>query len=445
MIGFPLALNREHTGKVIAPAIITGSCLQLLGTSPDVAVDYVGPFLLPAGDLYASNSYVSYVNAGGSWIGTAELVDFSGNVIATATVSGAGSGFIQVPFDNNVNIPSDTLCYLRFTNTDSGAGVLTWYFEVVRTGALPFIVTPPTLTWTVAHGTSPVITDAVISGTGTLVYELKRGGTTVVSGTKATLEAYVSNRATDVGPSWRVTATITNGAGSATADSNTVAWTPVARLPTLRLALDAASGVTLSGADIDQWADQSGVGNDFEAPSRPLFVATGFNGGSQPYVESDGGTEYMRRSAFSWGAATVSAFTIIEISQNVTLVNGDYMWGYNGVSARPWAQQLTATNRETFDPRGTGAVIVNSGTSPRIRFSVYDNVNAFVRIGDTTSAPIATTGTHSDGASFCLFSRGDENVARASMRIAAFYVCREAINTAILDDMRAYAAWRWGV
>lgn len=132
MIGFPLALNADQTGKVIAPAIITGSCVQLLGTSPDVSVDYVGPILLPAGDLHAANSYISYVNAGGSWIGTAEIVDFSNNVLATATVTGAGSGFIQVPFDSNVNIPSDTLCYLRFTNTDSGAGVLTWYLEVLR-------------------------------------------------------------------------------------------------------------------------------------------------------------------------------------------------------------------------------------------------------------------------------------------------------------------------
>lgn len=243
----------------------------------------------------------------------------------------------------------------------------------------------------------------------------------------------------------RIPALLRRGGRSPVASGGAPAYNPITALPNLRLALDAAVGITLSGADVDQWADQSGVGNGFEAPSRPVFSATGFNSGSQPYVEGDGGTEHMRRSAFSWGAATLSEFTIIEVSQNVTIVNGDYMWGYNGVSVRPWAQQLTGTNRETFDPRGTGSVIVASSTTPRVRFSVYNNTNAIIRIGDTTSAPTATTGTHTDGARFCLFARGDENAARASMRFAAFYVCRAALTTPEQDAFRAYAATRWGV
>ncbi|MCB9620440.1 MAG: hypothetical protein H6724_13465 [Sandaracinus sp.] len=99
-------------------------------------------------------------------------------------------------------------------------------------GVAPTITVAPVLAWTVAHGSSPTITEGTYTGdAGTWTYNLVRlPSTNVLSGvSKATVEAYVADRATDVGPSWKVVGTITNGTGADSADSNTVEYDPSSR------------------------------------------------------------------------------------------------------------------------------------------------------------------------------------------------------------------------
>lgn len=349
MIGFPLALNQEHTGKVIAPAIITGSCIQLLGTSPDVTVDYAGPFLLPAGDFHGPGSYISYLNTSGSWIGTAELVDFGGNVIATATVGGSAAEIIDgpgtvfhVPFDNNVNIPSDTLCYLRFTNTASGAGVLTWYFEVVRAGALPIITTPPVVSWTVEIGNSPTLTNPVVTGSFThITWTLLRDGiedATINEVDKATAEAYVAQWSgdntgvNDIGPDLSFRARAHSGAGSDVSVSNVVVFADATYLPDTAIwANPDNSLMTLTDGDttVDQWASGwGGVSCTLAAPApthRAAYSTGGVNG--RPILTFDGVDDFLR-GTFTKGSGFTDQETGI-VGQRVAFGTlGDVWFGY---------------------------------------------------------------------------------------------------------------------
>lgn len=204
-------------------------------------------------------------------------------------------------------------------------------------GVAPTITVAPVLTWTVAHGSSPTITEGTYTGdAGTWTYDLVRlPSITVLSGvSKATVEAYVADRATDLGPDWKVTGTITNGSGSDSADSNIVTWD--------RSALPIAggysgAGLTLadSGTTVDSWASSFGsISATLTAPTasrRPAYSASGGIGG-RPLIDFDGSSDGIR-GAISKG----SAFTSVEfghVATAGTVTNGDYAMEWGGTSDR---------------------------------------------------------------------------------------------------------------
>jgi hypothetical protein len=218
-------------------------------------------------------------------------------------------------------------------------------------------------------------------------------------------------------------------------------------LPNLRLALDAAT-VTLMGANVDVWPDQSGLAQDLSADSsgvRPLYSATGFNGGSQPYVEADGATEWLRRTSFSFGVTPFNEYTIIEVGQSVAYVGGDYIW--SGPAVFPRLQQLSGPTRLSHEARSGSTVIVADGTTPRVTFSTLAaGLSTRFRINsgvESTTAHVAQSFT--DGGAFALFARSDTGGSASNHRIAALYVCRAVLTTQEQDDFYAYATSRWGV
>lgn len=80
---------------------------------------------------------------------------------------------------------------------------------------------------------------------------------------------------------------VTSGSGGSAINPGTVA--------NLNLWLDASVGITLNGADVSAWADQSGSGNNATqgvAANQPAFSATGLNG--NPTIEFDGVDEFLQ-------------------------------------------------------------------------------------------------------------------------------------------------------
>lgn len=318
-------------------------------------------------------------------------------------------------------------------------------------GVAPTITVAPILTWTVAHGSSPTITDGTYTGdAGTWTYDLVRlPSTTVLSGvSKATVEAYVADRATDVGPDWKVTGTITNGSGSDAADSNTVAWYPDV-WSGVRGLYDAAS-VTLVGSDVDTWQDLSGNGNDLVAASsgvRPVHSATGFNGGSQPYVEGDGVTEWLRDLTFSWGGApTQVAFHAA--AHVVTPTNGRALVRYAGAGVRPALVQATSDRVVWYGFDGTGQVsttgsITNARTVSVISAQSGTQKTRFAGVSDPSDRTDGAD-AHTDGNTLGAFAAHNGTVP-SHLRLGMLIVRNVATPDAERLDWQAYSTWRWGL
>lgn len=325
-------------------------------------------------------------------------------------------------------------------------------------GVAPTITVAPVLAWTVAHGSSPTITEGTYTGdAGTWTYDLVRlPSTTVLSGaSKATVEAYTSDRATDIGYEWKVTGTITNGSGSDADDSNVVEWYPDAWSP--RNLYDAGT-VTLVGSDVDSWDELIG-GRDLIAASaavRPAYSASGFNGGSQPYVEGDGASEYLERGfalndfwSSTTPSPTIGAYTAVVVWSEQSRVNNREILHVSGpsTSSGPRLRQLTASTAQIVNAAlsvastgpttpTTAAIEVSAdGTNQRIYY------NGTIQDTDATTSVLNTLG---NSAIFAVFARA--NGTTPSNGRAAMVIALERVLTSDeRADFAAYCGVRWGL
>lgn len=92
---------------------------------------------------------------------------------------------------------------------------------------------------------------------------------------------------------------------------------------------DAGEGITLNGADVSQWDDQSGNGNNLVQATpadQPFFN----NSGAQPFVQFDGVTEEMAASL-----AQAQPFTIFLMHRRVDTTAGTYvLFNFTGAGSR---------------------------------------------------------------------------------------------------------------
>lgn len=415
MIGFPLSVSLDGTTKVLGPAIATGSCVQLVFTTPDAVVDHLGPFVLPAGDFNGPESYISWTSAGGDWIGTAELVDFAGNVLAMATISGSaavivdGPGVVlHSPFDNSVNVPSDTLAFIRLSNTDAGpVAVISWYLEMVKAGAIPIITTPPALTWSPEIGNSPVLTDPIYTGTATsITWTLYRDGVpddTIVNVSKAVAEAYVgqwdgtASGINDIGPQLQFKAKVANGSGADTSLTNTVVFDDATYLPSAAIwANPDNSLMTLQDGNttVDQWASGwGGVSCTLAAPAsthRPAYSAGGIGG--RPVLTFDGVDDFLR-GTFTKG----SDFTDHEIGivgERVAFGTlGDIWFGYWRPNSALFYLNDQDSTRFRFTSLGAANVAPSSTYNPTGVLAHYSGDAAATTVNARVNGTVQATGT----------------------------------------------------
>lgn len=308
------------------------------------------------------------------------------------------------------------------------------------------ITVAPVLTWTVAHGSSPTITPTTYTGDpATITYDLIRlPSTTVLSGVDlATAQAYVSDRATDIGYEWRVDATATNGAGSDSASSNTVEWYPDVWSP--RNLYDART-VTLMGSDVEEWNELMGGRNLVEADParRPAYSASGFNGGSEPYVEGEGLERLMRTSGF-WSATppfpTVSAYTVLLVWSQQSHVHNRTILVTSGTTrlvqqgGPPYYTQLQngSSAVDGAETPTTMAIECNGDSVDSYNMQLYYNG---VLQGTTEMYPPIASGPGASGNTFSIHSGG-----RSAMIVAL----ERLLTTNERADFAAYCSVRWGL
>ncbi len=270
-------------------------------------------------------------------------------------------------------------------------------------GVAPTITVAPVLAWTVAHGSSPTITEGTYTGdAGTWTYDLVRlPSTTVLSGvSKATVEAYVADRATDVGPDWKVTGTITNGSGSDSADSNLVTWDR----STLPIAGGySGAGLTLadSGTTVDAWASSIGsVSATLTAPTaseRLAYSATG-GVGSRPLVTSTTGKRLT--GTITKGSAFASAEIGFVGSQLTYLGAGAFM---------SYAATIEILNNGATLARGRWSALPSSttlaGTIAHWSTDGTASGTLSMRVGGTAEGTDTAGTSVADGGVLCLGNR----------------------------------------
>ena len=319
-------------------------------------------------------------------------------------------------------------------------------------GVAPTITVAPALAWTVAHGTSPTITPPIYTGDpATITYDLIRlPSTTVLSGVDlATAQAYVSDRATDTGPSWKVSATATNGSGSDSADSNTVAYDRLTALPSI-VYLGNGQDVSLVGSDVDAMNDQGALGNDLSAPAatnRPLFVASGYNGGSEPYIDPDGTDDYLQIAAADWGAGDPSAYTVLVIATpaNTTAIRALVQSNGNRILMRVQSSKkyeiLATLASGTGTDRVTSTTLVD-GSSQLVN-ARWDGATLAIGTGGVMEASVSRGGSAAlqDGYVLRALSQ-DGTAAYMPEPVAEIVVLAAAATDDQIADYAAWATWK---
>lgn len=191
--------------------------------------------------------------------------------------------------------------------------------------------------------------------------------------------------------------------------------------------------------------DKTGRGNHLDAPmagARPLWVATGFNGGAQPYLQFNGTAHYLTKTAFDFGGSP-AAMTVASIYQDVTTVNGMRVWCY-GVSPIEIELRQNAAGAQYvshFDSVTTNQVM----STPRMVTTTSSGTQIRAYVGGTLNAgPTASVIVPVDDAAFVVGATSSGG-GLTSIRLAEMVVVRGVITAPELAQLAAYAAARYGV
>lgn len=220
------------------------------------------------------------------------------------------------------------------------------------------------------------------------------------------------------------------------------AWTPLDLSPSALY--DAA---TPAAGAITAWNDMSGRAQHLDVGAATA-VATGFNGGSQPYVQFNGTTNYLQRNAFDWGAA-LTAVSIGMVYVLDVATNGATVMRYGGTGTRPNLVQATSFRPQaaTFGAT-TQTPAVNALQAPRVTTvratrlaSKRYNIPGTIDPADQTDG----SDTHADDATLVFGAAAGGASGWSQMKVAMIWVVNRAISDAELAEWVAYAGARWGV
>jgi hypothetical protein len=449
---------RGYTGIVTAAAGWVESTPIVVTSEFGVSVYFAGPFTTTEG-----------------------FPTFTGSATPGSTIVIELRGDQELPVVADVN--GDWSVEMANQNLETGTNELTIFVtgpgpcehedsivvEVELEAGVPVITAPPALAWTVAHGTSPAITPPTYTGdAGTITYDLIRlPSTTVLSGvSEATVEAYVSDRATDVGPSWKVTATVTNGSGSDSEDSNTVAWDPIATLAPVRWLEADSADITVNGSDdVTLWEDRSSAGVDMKGPSGPIptYIPTDAalnNRGSVDFAAAS--SETLREDSIAADLrclhdATGGTFVAVVdtdgagTTQTLFTTSGVFTAANIGLFIRYTASGFrvgVCNGSGTFVADVTGAItggakgalIVRLDSSASPPLSVRWRGSQIASAGSLTGTPSTSSSTSAArlGVTSTLIQPWDGRVAQVG--VVPDYVSGDA-----LLDLERYCEWKWGL
>jgi hypothetical protein len=222
----------------------------------------------------------------------------------------------------------------------------------------------------------------------------------------------------------------------------------------------ADKGVTLNGATVSAWGDQSGNGRHFSqgtAASQPTFAATGLGG--QPALTFDGTSDSLATAATVFStpssgmkvtlfvvASIVSLATgavILELSTNTNAVNYGWLLSYgSGKVAFARLDTLGWSNEEVATTAGTPHVLMATldKTLSALEARIWvDNSNAGTQTLDTDGATPMTTAQP-----LFLGARGG-TASFGALTVAEVIMVGDVLSTKDQNSVARYLGARYGI
>ena len=154
--------------------------------------------------------------------------------------------------------------------------------------------------------------------------------------------------------------------------------------------LDAALGITLNGADVSNWADQSGDGNDVlqgTAADQPLWNASDSNWNNNPSANFDGVSEFLASAAFASDQA--QPFTVIFPYKLNDLLGAQYL--FDGESGARVHYRSDIAQGVMW--AGVGQNINTTDTDPHIVALIYNAASSDSYLDGIQNTPAGSPGT----------------------------------------------------
>lgn len=157
---------------------------------------------------------------------------------------------------------------------------------------------------------------------------------------------------------------------------------------------DAAKGITLNGADVSQWDDQSGNGNDLSqgtAADQPLFNSSDANFNNQPSLTFDGVSEWINRVTFNGGSIS-QPNTLFLVYKLADLV-GSQISLDGGASGTRNALESIGSNFSMI-AGGSSQTVFTSDTNTHVLAALFNQASSIAWIDGTPSPAPATPGSN---------------------------------------------------
>ena len=201
-------------------------------------------------------------------------------------------------------------------------------------------------------------------------------------------------------------------------------------------------GITLNGADVSDWADQSGNGNHISqatAANQPLFNASDVDFNNNSSVEGDGVSELLRRTAFVTGAIPQPNTLVIvyKMDDNVGVQN---LCNSGTASAR---QALFAVDTDFRMFASTAQSIHTADTNTHTLIGLFNGASSNSWLDGVAGTPAGTVGTEAMNG-LTLFAN-DISLAWVNGKIAEFAVYDRDLTNAEKNPFGNYAADRYGL
>lgn len=341
-------------------------------------------------------------------------------------------------------------CAVTGTNAD-GNRTATSNALTAADSTAPTVSVAPTITGTFVVNSALTCSTGTWSAGGAITYGYQwyRDGV-AIGGETASTHTVVSADCANASITCRVTATYSGH--SAYSTSASVAFSPAQIMRSFFRAdagvLAPGGGAAADGGAVDTFTDANG-NTSLAAPSaaaRPTYHASGFNGGSRPYL-TFAANNYLYNAAASWGG-TVGGLSFYWIGKSASSASNRYAMNYvSGADQIQLYINGTTNLPSDYIPGSGGGFITGTVTSvdAHLHLSWWDGTTLKHYVGATQDATGGCTHAALADSGAIAFGATTGGAAVLLGDCAEFGWRRTALSSDERTSLNAYATARYGL